>query len=92
MSIRERSEDTGDKKAYSVKQFCDEHDISRAFFYLLKARGSGPRTMKCGRRTLVSAQAARDWCEQMECAQASKPQKSAAVTDQRLGSVHAIQS
>jgi hypothetical protein len=54
------------KKAFSVTEFCDEHGISRALFYLLQARGSGPRIMKVGRRTLVSVEAAREWRRAME--------------------------
>jgi hypothetical protein len=84
--------DNHDQKAFSVEQFCNEHDISRAFFYLLIARGIGPRTMKCGRRTLVSVEAARDWRQQMEATQATKPRKSAGVADQLLDSLPATSS
>jgi len=56
----------GGSKASSVAHFCAEHGISRAFFYLLRARGDGPRIMKVGRRTLVTADAASEWRNRME--------------------------
>lgn len=52
--------------AYSIDAFCETHSISRAMFYLLLKDGKGPRTMKVGRRTLISAEAAHDWRLQME--------------------------
>ena len=54
--------------AYSVEEFCKAHCISRGLFYLLLQRGSGPKIMKLGRRTLVSAEAAAKWREQMQTA------------------------
>ena len=54
------------KACLSVAEFCAEHGISRALFYLLLARGDGPRVMKVGRRTLVSAEAASEWRARME--------------------------
>jgi hypothetical protein len=57
---------SSNKKAYSVAEFCDAHCISRALFYLLQARGDGPRIMKAGKRTLISVDAAQEWCERME--------------------------
>jgi hypothetical protein len=56
----------GDKAAYSVHEFCALHDISRALFYQLRRRGSGPRIMKVAGRTLISAAAAADWRSSME--------------------------
>ena len=54
------------KACSSVTEFCAEHGISRALFYLLLARGDGPRIMKVGRRTLVTAEAADEWRSRME--------------------------
>jgi predicted DNA-binding transcriptional regulator AlpA len=48
-------------KAFSVDEFCAAHGISRAFFYLLQKERRGPRTLKVGRRTLVSVEAAAEW-------------------------------
>jgi predicted DNA-binding transcriptional regulator AlpA len=54
-----------DVQAYSIPQFCAAHNISRALFYLLLKDGRAPAIMKLGRRTLVSAEAARAWRQQM---------------------------
>lgn len=51
--------------ARSVATFCRAHDISRATFYNLFARGLGPAVMKVGRRTLISTDAAQAWRERM---------------------------
>ena len=54
----------------TVGQFCLTHNISRALLYLLLRNGRGPRVMKAGRRTLISAEAAADWRRAMETASA----------------------
>ena len=51
---------------YSVSEFCREHGISRGLFYQLLKDGKGPKTMKLGRRTLISREAAEDWSRRME--------------------------
>ena len=53
-------------KAYSVTEFCRDHGISRGLFYNLMRDGLGPRTMKVGRRTLISCEAAQEWRRRME--------------------------
>ena len=58
--------DISQKQAYSVTQFCAVHSISRAMFYVLRKQGKGPRTMKVGRRTLISKEAAREWRARIE--------------------------
>jgi len=55
-----------DSGAYSVDGFCNDHEISRAFFYQLVKCGQGPRLMKVGRRTLISKESAVDWRRDME--------------------------
>ena len=57
------------KSCYTVNEFCAEHGgISRVLFYKLLKEGNGPRLMKVGRRTMVTAEAAADWRKQMEAA------------------------
>ena len=52
---------------YTVHKLCQAHgSISRVFFYKLLKQGTGPRLMKIGRRTLITAEAAADWRKQME--------------------------
>ena len=52
--------------AYSVPGFCKSHGISRSFLYLLWRERRGPRVMRVGGRTLISAEAAADWRRAME--------------------------
>ncbi len=47
--------------AFSVFGFCLAHGLSRSLFYRLLRSGAGPRIMKCGRRTLISVEAAQRW-------------------------------
>ena len=63
--------DDSTKLAFSIKQFCKAHAISRAKFYLLLNEGKAPRIMKVGRRTLISVEAASEWRKQMEQPSAS---------------------
>jgi predicted DNA-binding transcriptional regulator AlpA len=45
----------------SVQEFCQRHDISKAFFYKLQASGLAPKTFKIGRLTRISDQAEQEW-------------------------------
>ena len=54
------------KHSFSIGEFCSLHDISRSLFYALREKGEGPRVMKVGRRTLISAEAAAEWRKNME--------------------------
>lgn len=54
------------RPAYTVAQFCADHNISRTHFYQLVKDGKGPRLMKLGRRVLISAESAADWRREME--------------------------
>jgi hypothetical protein len=47
--------------AFSVSEFCRLHSIGRSLFYVLVKAGQGPRTMRVGRRTLISIEAAEAW-------------------------------
>jgi hypothetical protein len=49
------------KLAMSIREFCDSHDISEAFYYELQKRGMGPRVMEVGARRLISIEEAAAW-------------------------------
>lgn len=49
---------------FNIAEFCAAHRISRAGFYVLRARGEAPRVFKAGKRVLIDAEAARLWREQ----------------------------
>ena len=51
---------------YTVDEFLVRNRISRGFFYKLLKQGNGPRVMRPGGRTLISAAAERDWHRQLE--------------------------
>ena len=51
---------------FTIASFCCAHEISRPFLYSLWTRGVGPRTIRLGRRVLISAEAAADWRRDME--------------------------
>jgi predicted DNA-binding transcriptional regulator AlpA len=55
-----------DRAAYSVIEFARSHGLSRAHVYNLLKDGLGPRVMRCGRRTLISKEAAEAWRRKME--------------------------
>jgi hypothetical protein len=59
-----------DRAAVGVTEFCDAHGISRALFYILAREGKAPRMMRVRGRVLISAEAAREWRDQMERARA----------------------
>ena len=54
------------RSAFSVFEFCAAFRMSKAHFYNLLKAGVGPRLMKIGRRTLISAEAAEEWRKRME--------------------------
>jgi hypothetical protein len=70
-----RPESTGhkpfEKLAFSIQEFCDLHDISRAHYYQLRKLGLAPREMDVHGRKLISTEAASDWRRERECASAS---------------------
>jgi predicted DNA-binding transcriptional regulator AlpA len=58
--------------AMNIQQFCNSVGISEDFFYKLKRQGKAPRLMKVGARTLVSIEAANQWCIEHEAEAAGK--------------------
>ena len=50
---------------FDIPTFCKSFKIPRDLFYKLIKEGKGPRVMKVGRRTLISAEAVRKWREEM---------------------------
>jgi hypothetical protein len=48
-------------EAFSVNQFCVEHNFCRASYYKLKAAGKGPKELRVGKRVLITREAAAEW-------------------------------
>ena len=56
---------------FTIQEFCEQHRISRSFYYELQRKGLGPAEMKVGRRRLISREAALQWRQHMERQQAA---------------------
>src|SRR5262249_7485403 len=54
--------------AYSIRQFCQAHNISVDTYFRMQRTGLGPATMKVGGRTLISVEAAATWRRERELA------------------------
>ena len=67
--------------ALTIPEFCVSHNISEAFYYELQKDGRGPRTMRVGRRRLISIEEAKRWREAQTGAVAlPRPKRTAATT------------
>ena len=68
--------------AYSVKAFCLLHGgMSEAFFWKLVASADGPKLMKVGARTMISAEAACKWRQAREAAATAENSKRKAAAE-----------
>jgi hypothetical protein len=65
-SADEAPQDVPFPLVFTVKSFCESHHISRSLLYELLGEGCGPRIMKVGKRTLITAEAAAEWRQRME--------------------------
>lgn len=54
------------KPVFSVNDFCNALNVSRAMLYLLWKRKQGPKYYYIGRRRYISAESARTWIKQLE--------------------------
>ena len=63
---KEKKQTAVEPKAISIGAFCAAHAISRSGFYNLLAAGTAPKTIRIGRRRLVTVEAAEEWLQQME--------------------------
>jgi hypothetical protein len=57
--------------AFTIKEFCESHKISQAFYYVMKSEGWGPAEMHAGQRVLISREAAAEWRRAREAAAAA---------------------
>lgn len=54
------------RAVYNVSTFCAAYNISRSLYYDLRRTNRGPRTMRVGKRKLITLEAAKDWERLME--------------------------
>jgi hypothetical protein len=52
--------------AFSIRQFCQAHNISLDSYFRAQRAGIGPMTMRVGRRTLIAVEAAAVWRRERE--------------------------
>jgi 3-methyladenine DNA glycosylase Mpg len=57
----EREHERRRTKAMSIREFCENNDISPSTYFNLKKRGLGPREMAVGNRITISPEAEADW-------------------------------
>ena len=68
--------------AYSIRQFCQAHNISVDTYFRMQRAGFGPATMKVGGRTLISIEAAAAWRRDREAAsQEARHQRKAKASE-----------
>ena len=58
------------RAAMTVEEFCEEHRIGRTTYYRLEKEGTAPRSIKIGRRRIITSEAAAEWRSTMEAAEA----------------------
>jgi len=56
----------GTRALFTVEQFCDDHQISPAFYYKLRKQGRGPAEIKLGSLTRISPESAAAWRRRVE--------------------------
>ena len=70
----------------TINQFCQDWQLSRAFFYLMKGRGEGPEIMQVGGVQRISFEAEQAWARKRQAATnaaARQAAKAAAIADKR---------
>lgn len=63
--------------SYSIKDFCQIVGISRATLYKAWSENNGPKTIKVGKRRLISRNAADAWIKSLESKQFAPPSQGA---------------
>jgi hypothetical protein len=57
----------------TVEQFCKRHNFGRTLFYGLIGTGKGPRIIKVGRRTRITAQDEAEWLDRLRAEADANP-------------------
>jgi hypothetical protein len=65
-----RAEQKARQGSYTINQWCERRQVSRAMFYKLAAQGLAPRTHNVGKKRLISEQSDADWVREREAAPA----------------------
>jgi hypothetical protein len=73
----------GPPAAQTIPQFCDDHGISKAYYFLLRKRGLGPdelRPTENGQLVLITAESAAAWRKKFTRKGIARPRQRAAVS------------
>jgi predicted DNA-binding transcriptional regulator AlpA len=62
---------SGIEKGYTIPEWCAKYRMSRAFYYVLKAQGKGPRELRLGVKVLITPKADAEWLQAREAEQAT---------------------
>jgi hypothetical protein len=65
MSLDEPARQAG-RGAYTIREFCARHAISRSMFYKLRNSGKGPRLKYVGVKPIITTEAEADWRRESE--------------------------
>jgi hypothetical protein len=55
-----------ERAAYTIREFCDAHRISRSFYYNLRKQGLGPDEARVRHRVIITMEAAARWRQARE--------------------------
>jgi hypothetical protein len=72
------------EQAVTIDEFCAARRISKSFFYKLRTTGRGPRLLKLGRVTRITAEAAREFDLANEAAAVTAAQFSRPTTSKKV--------
>jgi hypothetical protein len=61
-----------DPDAYTIREFCKRHMLSRPTYNRLRADGRGPRVIKLDQKVLITKEAAADWRAEHEARTAAQ--------------------
>jgi hypothetical protein len=56
-----RQVDIKDRAAFSIPEWAERNRVSVSLYHKLQKEGLGPRVMRVGKRTLISAEADAQW-------------------------------
>ena len=59
------------EKDYKIEEWCEKRRISRAYYYILRNEGRGPRELRYGRKVTITREADAEWQKAREAEQAS---------------------
>jgi predicted DNA-binding transcriptional regulator AlpA len=52
-----------DKKAYTIKEFCNMYGIKLPYYFHLQKTGRAPSVLKLGRKVFIPVEAIKEWEE-----------------------------